>query len=206
MRTPTLWAETDSAVWQQALDRYPDVIAQQPAPRLVELDTWYRDVLTPIVQARTPRRVTHEELVRITEWKMTRGVWRGPNLTLVRGNAPDAVDQAGMTAADHLDQLTRAIGAYTALAGVGPATASAVLAIVDPDRYPFFDELVANQISGLGPVAWSVSYYRRYVDAIVKRATGLGAAWNAVLVERALWANGAEHAGAHDDAMNDTAR
>jgi len=81
-----------------------------------------------------------------------------------------------------------------------------VLAIVDPDRYPFFDELVANQISGLGPVAWSVSYYRRYVDAIVKRAAGLGAAWNAVLVERALWANGADHGDAHDDAMIDTAR
>ncbi|HEY0928542.1 MAG TPA: hypothetical protein VGE27_01380 [Gemmatimonas sp.] len=191
MLTPGLWTVSDNVTWRAALDAYPAVIAQQSPPRLVELDTWYRQTLTSDVQARSPRLVTHEELVRLTEWKMTRGVWRGPNLTLVRSNTPDAVERAGRLAAEHIAQLTKAIGAYTALAGVGPATASAVLALVAPDRYPFFDEIVAAQVDGLGPVAWSTSYYRRYAAALVERATQLGAGWDAVMVERALWANGA---------------
>jgi hypothetical protein len=191
MLTPGLWTVSDEAPWRAALDAYPAVIAQQPPARLVELDTWYRDTLTPDVQGRSPRLVTHEELVRLTEWKMTRGVWRGPNLTLVRSNTPESVQDAGALAAAHIGQLTKAIGAYTALAGVGPATASAVLALVAPDRYPFFDEIVAAQVEDLGPVAWSTSYYRRYAAALVERAAQLPADWNAVMVERALWANGA---------------
>jgi len=101
------------------------------------------------------------------------------------------VHDAGVLAATHITQLSKAIGAYTTLAGVGPATASAVLALVAPDRYPFFDELVAAQVEELGPVAWSTTYYRRYAAALVERASQLGAGWDAVMVERALWANGA---------------
>jgi len=190
MLTPPLWASPEDTRWRDALNAYPAVIAQQTPPRLVELDSWYRERLTPDVQARTPRVVTHEELVRVTEWKMTRGVWRGPNLTLVRSNTPDGVLEAGTLAFQHLGQLTKAIAAYTALAGVGPATASAVLALVDPDRYPFFDETVAAQVDGLGAVSWTVSYYRRYAAALVERAAQLGGEWNAVMVERALWAHG----------------
>ena len=54
----------------------------------------------------------------------------------------------------------------TRLAGVGPATASAVLATAAPAVYAFFDEVVATQIPGLGPVAFSSGYYQRYAEAL----------------------------------------
>ena len=58
-----------------------------------------------------------------------------------------------------------------------------------PDLYPFFDELVAAQVPGLGAVAWTIAYYRRYADALRERASQLGQRWTPVMVERALWAN-----------------
>jgi hypothetical protein len=84
---------------------------------------------------------------------------------------------------------TAPITALTALAGVGPATASAVLAAAAPAHYPFFDELVAAQVPALGPVKWTLGYYARYADALRERARQLGGGWTPAAVERALWAH-----------------
>lgn len=121
---------------------------------------------------------------------MARGVWRAPNLVLVKKNEPGAVESATSLASTLLDTLPKALSAVSALGGVGPATASAALAVLAPDRFPFFDEIVAGQVAGLGTVAWTATYYRRYATALVERAAALGDGWNATLVERALWANG----------------
>ncbi|HEU4457218.1 MAG TPA: hypothetical protein VFR81_29380, partial [Longimicrobium sp.] len=75
------------------------------------------------------------------------------------------------------------------LAGVGPATASAVASAAAPDVYPFFDELVAAQIPGIGQVTFTPREYARYADALRERAARLGSGWTPVDVERALWAH-----------------
>jgi hypothetical protein len=184
----SLMESTDLAAWQRALAHYPAAIAAHPVARLAALDRWYRTELPVAIHARAPMTITHDEMVRVTEWKMARGVWRAPNLVKVKANPSAAVDAAGRAAAAQLATLNKAVGAFTELDGVGPATASAVLAIMDPHRYPFFDEDVARQVPTLGPVAWTLAYYRRYAEALVARAQALGAAWNAVMVEQALWA------------------
>jgi hypothetical protein len=74
------------------------------------------------------------------------------------------------------------------LAGVGPATASAVLAAAAPETYPFLDDIVAAQVPGLGAVKYTAGFYARYAEALRRRAVDLGEGWNATLVERALWA------------------
>jgi hypothetical protein len=185
---PGLWDGTP-AQYREALDRYDDVIARQDVARLPELDRWYRDALPPAIAARTPAHVTHDELVRLTEWKMARGVWRAPNLVLVRGNAPDAVAATSAEALAAIPHPTAPIAKLATLAGVGPATASAVAAAVAPARYPFFDELVAAQLPALGKVAWTMGYYGRYAAALRERAESLGGEWTPALVERALWAH-----------------
>ena len=63
------------------------------------------------------------------------------------------------------------------------------MAATAPEIYPFFDELVAGQVPGLGPVAWTPSYYARYSNALRARAAELGAGWTPVMVEQALWAH-----------------
>src|SRR4051812_13630692 len=87
----SLWLSDSLKSWRTQLARYDSVVAQQNVAKLAELDTWYRDELPSLISARTQPHVTHAELVRATEWKMARGVWRAPNLVLVRGNDADAV-------------------------------------------------------------------------------------------------------------------
>ncbi len=190
-----LWASNRRAAWRAALDRYEDVIAGQGVARLPDLDAWYRKKLPQAIGKRRAPHVTHDELVRLTEWKMARGVWRARNLVLVRGNPEDTVIQTSAAALAKIPHPTAPIAGLAKLDGVGPATASAVAAAVAPETYPFFDEIVAAQVPGLGKVAFTMGYYARYADALRERAAELGGAWTPSTVEQALWSNAGGKAG-----------
>lgn len=185
----TLWTSTMASEWRATLNRYEAVVDAQGVARLTELDGWYRNELPGVVAARRRAHVTLPELVRLAEWKMARGVWRAPNLVLVRSNAPDDVIETSTAALAAVPNPSTPIAILAKLKGVGPATASAVVAATAPEVYPFFDELVAGQVPGLGPVAWTPSYYARYANALRARAAELGAGWTPVMVEQALWAH-----------------
>jgi len=190
-----LWQSEDPAAWRAAVDRYDAVIERQGVSRLVDLDRWYRTDLPAAIAGRTPSHVTRDDLVRVTEWKMSRGVWRARNLGLVKGNAARLVMETSASALARAPDPTAPIATLSRLAGVGPATASAVAAAAFPTTYPFFDELVSGQVPDLGPVAYTVGYYARYASALRTRAAALGTDWTPVLVERALWANAGGKAG-----------
>jgi hypothetical protein len=192
----SLWASEDGAEWQRALDRYEAVIERQGINKLPERDRWYRGALPRAITARDPAHITLDELVRVTEWKMTRGVWRGRNLVLVKGNDPEAVVDTSARALALAPDPKRPITLLASLAGVGPATASAVAAAAFPATYPFFDEIAAAQVPGLGTVAYTAAYYGRFADALRRRAEALGAGWTPSDVERALWAHAGGKAGA----------
>ena len=185
----SLWPKSSLGAWREALDSYPAVVAAQEVAKLVELDAWYRDDLPAVIGKREPRHVTLAELVKLTEWKMARGVWRAPNLVLVKGNDADLVKQTSGAALASAPHPTAPVATLAKLAGVGPATASAVASAAAPAIYPFFDELVAAQVPVLGAVKWTMSYYARYADALRDRARKLGGDWTPALVERALWAS-----------------
>src|SRR5207248_8339102 len=131
------------------------------------------------------------ELRDVTSWKMARGVWRERNRLLVSSNPPERVIEASRKAFAGSPDLRAPIAALSELAGVGPATASAVMAAYAPQSYPFFDELVAGQIPGLGPVAFTAKYYAAYAEKLRERAARLsklcGYAWTAQDVAQALW-------------------
>jgi len=214
-----LWDSADCADWSRALASYPEVVAARGVTRLPDLDAWYRDELPGLIAARAPAHVTLDELVRVTEWKMKRGVWRARNLALVRGNEPDEVrrlsaealalalylpvgspDERGGTSPSRgalAPEPRKPVALLAQLAGVGPATASAVLAAARPDLYPFFDELCAAQVPDLGAVAFTLPYYLRYAERLRERAATLdaacpGAGWTAHAVSQALWATATE--------------
>ncbi len=186
---PTLWKSADLAHWRAALASYEKVIARQAVTKLPDRDQWYRDELPAAIAARQPRHVTLPELVKLTEWKMSRGKWRARNLVLVKGNPPEAVKAASTAGLALVPHPTAPISKIAELEGVGPATASAVVSAAEPGLYPFFDEIVAEQIAGLGPVAFTLGYYARYAEQIRGRAHSLGGRWTPTTVERALWAH-----------------
>jgi hypothetical protein len=185
----SLWTSTTEQTWRAALDAYSTVVAAQGVTRLPELDDWYRHELTGAIESRRRPHVTLAELTRLTEWKMARGVWRAPNLVLVRSNPPETVIATSTVAMGLVPHPTTPVATLATLKGVGPATASAVVSAVAPETYPFFDELVAAQVPGLGEVAWTLGYYRKYAEALRARAASLGKPWTPVLVEQALWSH-----------------
>lgn len=190
-----LWPTHDLSTWTDALARYADVVAAQGVPSLVAHDAWYHHAFPPLIRSRSAPHITGDELARVTEWKMARGVWRARNLVLVRANADADVQAVSGDAFALVPHPTKPIARVATLGGVGPATASAVLAAYEPSHYPFFDELVAAQVPELGSVAWTLGYYGRYAEALRDRAAGLGAGWTAAMVERALWAHAGGNAG-----------
>jgi hypothetical protein len=183
-----LWPTTAESHWRDALRSYPRVVERQGVARLLDLDVWYREELPATIGRRRPRYATHAELVKLTEWKMARGVWRAPNLVLVKGNDAEQVKKTSAAALATAPHPTAPVAALAKLDGVGPATASALAAAAEPAIYPFFDELVAAQVPTLGPVKWALGYYAKYAEALRERARQLGGEWTPVLVERALWA------------------
>jgi len=185
----SLWASDAVKEWRSALDAYEAVIEAQGVKSLPELDRWYRDELPAAIAARNAAHVTHDELVRVTEWKMARGIWRPRNLALVRGNPAEKVARLSTAALAAIPDPKLPIATLAELDGVGPATASAVAAAAAPELYPFFDELVGAQVPGLGTVAFTPAYYAKYADALRGRAGEFGRGWTPVMVERALWAH-----------------
>ncbi len=184
-----LWLSPNIHDWHAALVSYAEVIARQGVTRLPALDAWYTDELPRVIASRMVPHITHDELVQLTEWKMARGVWRAPNLILVRSNAPNVVEDVTTLAFARIPHLTAPVAAISELKGVGPATASAAAAACAPQYFPFFDEIVAAQIAGLGAVAWTLGYYGRYAAQLRERANVLGKEWTPMMVERALWSN-----------------
>ncbi|MBI5033044.1 MAG: hypothetical protein HZB51_21190 [Chloroflexi bacterium] len=189
-----LWTNNKCEDWQAALDRYTDTIELQHVNGLEELDTWYRCELPKLIAERSPAYITRDELERVTRWKMKRGVWRERNRLLVQSNPIELVKKTAREAFAAIPDPRKPVDILSQLAGVGPATASGVLACVAPELYPFFDELVATQIPDLGKVTFSLTYYQRYAEQLRQRANRLqerktcaDQKWTAHQVSQALW-------------------
>lgn len=185
---PSLWTTHESSRWREALDTYETVIERQGSDRLAELDRWYRTELPAAIASRREPHVTLDEMVMLTKWKMTRGKWRARNLSLVQGNEAEEVVRASMEALRGVPDATAPISRLAKLSGVGPATASAVMAAAAPEVYPFLDDVAAEQVPGLGPVKYTLGYYRDYSEALLGKAEIVGRSWTPVMIERALWA------------------
>jgi hypothetical protein len=188
-----LWPTTSCAAWAAALASYDACVASHPSDLLRKRDPWYRNELPRLIASRPEPHVTREELVWVVEWKMARGVWRARNLHLARSNAPQAVVAASRAAFAAAPEERLPLKLLGELKGVGPATASAVLAAYQPARYPFFDDVVAAQVPGLAPVEFTLKAYLAYAAALRERAANLSVAcpdggWTPHAVGMAIWA------------------
>ena len=182
-----LWATDERAAWQAALDAYPRVVEEQHVAGLAELDAWFLDDLPARLTRRHPPYLEPDELQDVVRWKMKRGEWRARNLALVQGNPEEDVRSRTRRAFELAPDPRKPVAEVAELAGVGPATASAVLSAFRPDLYPFLDELVGAAIAELGEPKFTLPYYLKYAAALRDRAAALGAGWDAQRVGLALW-------------------
>lgn len=193
-----VWQENDCAAWRRWLDGYEGAIAALGNEKLSNLDRWFREELPTRIMERVSPCIYHDELMGVAAWKMHRGVWRERNRQLVASNAPEKVEETSREAFAAIPDPRKPVAVLSTLAGVGPATASAVLAAYAPHIYPFFDESVAAFIPELGPVAFTLPYYLKYASALRERADLLNSTcfggrdepttWTAHDVAQALWA------------------
>ncbi|CAL1130305.1 unnamed protein product [Cladocopium goreaui] len=190
--TGSLMASQNKELWEKALKSYGQALRQladrkQDPTKLTTLDDWF---------FKTEPKKDKAYLVKVMEWKLTRGTFRPGLLQKVELNNDEEVRRCFATAYELLHaetpSSTKALKALTALQGVGPVTASALLCRTFPQHVAYMsDEAVLG--SGLVKKASDIKYdmatYTRFNSMVISKAVELGGHWTAEQVARALWAH-----------------
>ena len=66
----------DAEEWKQSLDKYSERLRGTKNEKLISLDDFYREELPTVVTSREISHITREDLIKIMDWKLTRGKWR----------------------------------------------------------------------------------------------------------------------------------
>jgi hypothetical protein len=137
------------------------------------------DVLTIGRVARDRGCYTRAELIRVCRWKTPRS---GP---LVRRNRALAVEVATREGLDVNAGERERIEALLSLRGVGWPTASVLLHVPFPDRYPILDVRALHALGVGAPSSYSFRFWEAYVTAWRPLAEQSGVGGRAF--DRALW-------------------
>lgn len=142
--------------------------------------------------------LTSEELCRVVQWKLHRGKFRPSLLQQAQSNADKVVrDISGraFAALEGDSDVLTAIKVMAELRGVGPATASALLAAASPD-VPFMSDegWACIKDPSLGEIKYGFKEYAQMADRLRARAATLKhpEGWGARHVEQALWSSVSE--------------
>ena len=174
-----LWKSDDPAAWRAALDAYHTRMGALNNDKLVQLDRWYHEDLPGAIAARRPPHMLASELVKLVDWKMTRGKVRPRLLEFAKAHSDKTVRDATSVAIARLggaggsdeeggegggssnmkttakailntDDIPSALEPLVALKGMGPATASAVLAAADTSLPFMSDDIIAVALPPTG--------------------------------------------------------
>ncbi|XP_068219443.1 uncharacterized protein [Palaemon carinicauda] len=169
---------------------------------LSKLDKWYQGELGKVAMARSPPHITKEELVRLMKWKLSRGKFRPRLVELAGSNSEELVktaSQKGIKLALK-DKVKDAVKELVVLKGIGPATASGILAACVPEKCCFFADEVAHAIPCLATLKYNMEEYILLNHSLEECAQRLNkelikgdenenaeADWTPHKVELALW-------------------
>ncbi|KAJ4963617.1 hypothetical protein NE237_023556 [Protea cynaroides] len=186
------FACSDISVWKDALSCYQNRLESLNKSGLPELDDFYRNQLPLLLRQRNPKPyILKSELSKLMQWKLTRGKWRPRLLDFVSSLDETLVKSASQKAFESLPDISKAISGLTVLKGVGPATASAVLAAYAPDTAPFMSD--EAMLAALGNSKdYTLKQYILLTEKLQAKAKELsweGDIFTASDVERALWSS-----------------
>ncbi|XP_026382772.1 uncharacterized protein LOC113278041 [Papaver somniferum] len=181
-------------VWKEKLLSYENSLESIKKPELVKLDEFYRNELPCLIQKRNPNPyITKPELTKLMQWKLTRGKWRPRLLDFVSSLDESLVESVSQKAFKALPDVSKAITELTVLKGVGPATASAVLAAYAPDVAPFMSD--EAMVAALGNSKdYTLKQYLKFTEKLQNKAKELSLEseddpFTPSDVERALWSS-----------------
>lgn len=186
------FASSDGEAWRAALDAYDRRLAALDKPDLLDADSFYRNDLPLLLHRRDPGPyLAKPELVQLMQWKLSRGKWRPRLMDFVKSLDDKVVESASRKAFAALPDLSKAITELSVLKGVGPATASAVLAAYAPDVAPFMSD--EAMFAALGNVKeYTLKQYLAFAEKLQAKAEELsvgGGSFTPSYVERALWSS-----------------
>ncbi|XP_038898858.1 uncharacterized protein LOC120086335 isoform X1 [Benincasa hispida] len=184
------FSNSDPTLWREALSSYSSQIEALGKPNLASLDDFYRNELPRLLHKRNPNPyITTSELSKLMQWKLTRGKWRPRLLDFVSSLDESLVKLASQKAFQCLPDIFKAVSELTPLKGVGPATASAVLAAYAPDVAPFMSDEAMEAALG-NSKDYSLKQYLSFANKLQDKAKELsseGEIFTPSDVERALW-------------------
>uniref|UniRef100_A0A8C5WK64 Uncharacterized protein n=1 Tax=Leptobrachium leishanense TaxID=445787 RepID=A0A8C5WK64_9ANUR len=194
MASSGLFQCEDPEMWLRVSDIYWDVVSIKGSKqkKLLQLDRWYQEALPSSISARPHRFLSRDELIKLMEWKLLRGKFRPRLQQLVSSNPPETVESCTGQAFRLLPNVSAALDELCQLKGIGPATASAVLAAGAPELTAFMADEAVESIPGLTPVQYTSKHYLRFLEALRQKAATLskasGDTWSPHRLELCLWA------------------
>lgn len=182
----------DVGTWKSYVNLYDKVFAafcdKKSKSKLKALDKWFKEELGKSIRQRDPHHMLRDELIKLMEWKLTRGKFRPRLKQMVAENKEEEVAEITKGAFQCIGNMKQAIEKLCKLRAVGPATASAILTAYDPESYAFMaDEAVSAILPG--KIEYTLKYYLKYMDEVLKTSKSLSEKdpMTPHQVELALW-------------------
>jgi hypothetical protein len=181
----------DKEIWRLVETKYSEIISHQDG--LEEIDSEYRRLGRSLSKGGLKDSISKEELLSVVSWKFSVGKPRHALMKHLRSNTEDsvrehsaaAIAKARGSAEADTESTKKALQELINLNGVGPATASAILTLVQPDLFAYmYDEVIE---CFLPKRTYTLSTYMTLNNNCLEIAKTLGDGWTASRVATALW-------------------
>eukprot|EP00594_Rhizosolenia_setigera_P003380 CAMPEP_0178942258 /NCGR_PEP_ID=MMETSP0789-20121207/1892_1 /TAXON_ID=3005 /ORGANISM="Rhizosolenia setigera, Strain CCMP 1694" /LENGTH=292 /DNA_ID=CAMNT_0020621643 /DNA_START=15 /DNA_END=893 /DNA_ORIENTATION=- len=193
--------EKSLKIWETIESQYDEMILEKGGTKLKELDN-YCNNLSNKLSLKQQQNITKENLLKIIEWKFTKGKPRNALWGRLRSNTDQAVKEASQESFskviavnnDDVEDcvISNAIESMCVLNGVGPATASAILSLYSSKNFAFMDDEVIESVLYNKKRAYTLKIYLEMNEKCMQIADVLNNInesdeWNARRVGRAIW-------------------